>query len=144
MKIFRNVSFLLLAIAAFSSIPVLAQQRKLGLPARVMAVDSPRVSRSLIVSMEKRLDDRITRLWEDNPLSVLGSTRGIYLDGYGAVFTVEVNPAVQPLTLMNPVLTPADKTNFPQEEAGAHSSVEESTHVGAGRYGRFARSGGCQ
>ena len=94
-KILRNVSFLLLAIGVLT-----------------LAADSPRVSRTLIVSMEKRLDDRITRLWEDNPLSVVGLTRGIYLDGYGAVFTAEVNPAVQPLTLMNPILTPADKTNF--------------------------------
>jgi hypothetical protein len=81
-----------------------------------MAGDSPRVSRPLIVSMEKRLDDRITRLWDDNPLSVLGLTRGIYIEGFGAVFTVEVNPAVQPLTLMNPVLTPQDKIKFRQKK----------------------------
>jgi hypothetical protein len=82
----------------------------------LMAGDSPRVSRPLIVSMEKRLDDRITRLWDDNPLSVLGLTRGIYIEGFGAVFTVEVNPAVQPLTLMNPVLTPQDKIKFRQKK----------------------------
>src|SRR5271169_6113985 len=82
----------------------------------LMAGDSPRVSRTLIVSTEKRLDDRITRLWDDNPLSVLGLTRGIYIEGFGAVFTVEVNPAVQPLTLMNPVLTPQDKTKFRQKK----------------------------
>ena len=81
-----------------------------------MAGDSPRVSRSVMVSMERRLDERITRLWEDNPLSVLGLTRGIYLEGFGAVFTAEVNPAVQPLTLMNPVLTPQDKIKFRQKK----------------------------
>jgi len=95
MNIAKKTSFLLLTVALLA-----------------MAGDSPRVSRPTMMTMEKRLDDRITHLWDDNPLSVLGSTRGIYLEGYGAVFTAEVNPAVQPLTLMNPVLTPQDKINF--------------------------------
>lgn len=94
MKIARKLSLLVLTVALLAM------------------ADSPRVSRALIVSMEKRLDERISRLWDDNPLSVLGATRGIYLDGFGTVFTAEINPAVQPLTLMNPVLTPQDKINF--------------------------------
>jgi len=95
MNIAKKLSFLVLAAALLA-----------------MAGDSPRVSRSAMTTMEKSLDERITRLWDDNPISVLGSTRGIYLEGFGAVFTAEVNPAVQPLTLMNPVLTPQDKINF--------------------------------
>src|SRR5580700_1253491 len=99
MNIARKLSFLVLAFALLA-----------------MAGDSPRVSRQLIVSMEKRLDERISRLWDDNPLSVLGATRGIYLEGYGTVFTAEVNPAVQPLTLMNPILTPQDKIKFQKKK----------------------------
>ena len=99
MNIAKKLSFLVLAVAYLA-----------------MAGDSPRVNRSVMVSMERRLDERITRLWEDNPLSVLGLTRGIYLEGFGAVFTAEVNPAVQPLTLMNPVLTPQDKIKFRQKK----------------------------
>jgi hypothetical protein len=81
-----------------------------------MAANSPRVGRGLIASMEKSLDERISRLWPDNPLSILGSTRGIYLEKYGAVFTAEVNMVPQPLTLMNPILTPADKANFQKKK----------------------------
>ena len=99
MNIAKKLSFLVLAVALLA-----------------MAGDSPRVSRQLIVSMEKRLDERISRLWDDNPLSVLGTTRGIYLEGFGAVFTAEINPAVQPLTLMNPILTPQDKIKFHQKK----------------------------
>jgi hypothetical protein len=55
------------------------------------AGDKPRVERKTLVAMEKSLDDRVTRLWDDNPFLLLGPTRGIYLEGYGAVFTAEVN-----------------------------------------------------
>jgi hypothetical protein len=75
----------------------------------VPAADSPRVGRSLIASAEKSLDDRIARLWDDNPVALLGSTRGIYLDGFGAVFTAEVNMAVGGSTLMHPVWNKEDK-----------------------------------
>jgi hypothetical protein len=99
LRIFKKTTFLLLAVALLA-----------------LAGDSPRVSRNVMVSMEKSLDDKITRLWDDNPLSVLGPTRGLYLDGFGAVFTAEINPVVQPLTLMNPVLTPQDKVKFRQKK----------------------------
>ena len=55
------------------------------------AVDKPRVSRQTLITMEKSLDDRVTRLWDDNPFVLLGPTRAVYLEGYGAVFTAEVN-----------------------------------------------------
>lgn len=73
------------------------------------AADSARVARATVVTAEKSLDDRIARLWDDNPLALLGSTRGIYLDGYGAVFTAEVNMVVNQATLMHPVLSKEDK-----------------------------------
>jgi len=55
------------------------------------AGDKPRVERKTLVAMEKSLDERVTRLWDDNPFLLLGPTRGVYLDGYGVVFTTEVN-----------------------------------------------------
>ena len=73
------------------------------------AADSPRVNRSALVTVEKSLDDRITRLWDDGPVALLGYTRGIYLEGYGAVFTAEVNLAAGGATLMHPVLNKEDK-----------------------------------
>ena len=95
MKISKKVPFLLVAVALLA-----------------MAADSPRVGRSVITSMERSLDQRIGRLWPDNPVSVVGSTRGIYLEKYGAVFTAEVSMMAPAATLMNPILTPAEKTSF--------------------------------
>ncbi len=99
MNISKKLSFLVLAVAVLA-----------------MAGDSPRVNRQLIISMEKRLDDRITRLWDDNPISVVGITRGIYLEGFGAVFTAEVNTTASPLGMMHLTLTPEDKIKFHQKK----------------------------
>lgn len=59
------------------------------------------VPRGVIASVERNMDDRVSRLWADNPLILMGPTRGVYLEGYGAVFTVEVN-----MVIGLPVATP--------------------------------------
>ena len=69
------------------------------------AATAPRVGRSTIVTLEKGLDDRISRLWDDNPYLLLGSTRGVYLENYGAVFTAEVNLVPNPTSLMHANVT---------------------------------------
>ena len=69
------------------------------------ATSGPRVSRGTLASMEKSLDERIQSLWNDNPYLLLGTTRGVYLEGYGAVFTAEVNLVMNPVALMNTRIT---------------------------------------
>jgi hypothetical protein len=63
------------------------------------AVDRPRVKRAAIEAMQRLCDQRIVRLVED-PLLLLGNTHGVYLEGYGAVFTAEMNlflgPTISP------------------------------------------------
>jgi hypothetical protein len=74
----------LLLIAAFLPLPA---QR--ALPSRVE-----------IAAMERSFDQKLQRFSIDTPIEVLGLTRGIYLEGYGAVFTAEVNlvqtPGISP------------------------------------------------
>ncbi len=53
--------------------------------------DKPKVDRAAIVIVEKRIDQGFEKLFPDNPYLLLGMTRGVYLDGYGAVFSAEVN-----------------------------------------------------
>jgi hypothetical protein len=82
------------------------------------AADSPRVGPAALVTAEKSLDDRIARRWDDNPLALLGSTRGIYLEGYGAVFTAEVNMVIGGgATLMHPILNKTDKDMHRKKKA---------------------------
>jgi hypothetical protein len=51
----------------------------------------PRVSREALHTMELSVDKRILTFSVDAPFELLGNTRGLYLEGYGAVFTTEVN-----------------------------------------------------
>ena len=64
------------------------------------ANDSPRVTRTMLIPMEKSFDSRVARLSQDNPFVLLGPTRGVYLEGYGAVFTAEINLVSEPAALM--------------------------------------------
>ena len=58
--------------------------------------------------MEKSLDSRIAQLWTDTPYLLIGTTRGVYLDGYGAVFTAEVNLVSNPSSMMSASVSKAD------------------------------------
>jgi hypothetical protein len=93
MKILKNhltVPFLLLLVVAASAI----------------ASDAPRVPRTTLAAAEKSLDNRFAGLWSDNPFIMLGPTRGVYLDGYGAVFTAEVNLVAGPqIGILTPSMT---------------------------------------
>lgn len=57
----------------------------------VGAADAPRVSRAALAPMEKAFDRRLEGWNVDDPAMLLGNTRGVYLEGYGVVFTAEIN-----------------------------------------------------
>ena len=58
--------------------------------------DKPRVSHAALAAVEKIFDSRIQHANPADPLDLLGNTRGIYLAGYGAVFTTAVDLIVSP------------------------------------------------
>jgi hypothetical protein len=59
------------------------------------SAEKPRPKRAAVKAMEVSFDQRIQRL-ADDPFILVGFTRGVYLEGYGAVFTAEVNLAIGP------------------------------------------------
>src|SRR5580704_967615 len=73
--------------------------------AAIFAATTPRVSGNVLKVVELSLDDRIKSLWPDNPFSIIRLTRGLYLDGYGAVFTVDVSPVLSTTSMMHPTVT---------------------------------------
>jgi hypothetical protein len=77
--------------------------------ASTLAAQNARPARSDIAAMEKAMDQRLMRMDLDRPVEVLGLTRGLYVDGFGAVFTAEVNlmPAMG-LSPFRPALTKED------------------------------------
>ena len=77
------------AIVAQSSRIHRSHMRALALSAQ-SAVVSPaaaHVNRAAIRAMEESFDKRVLTASPDTPFDLLGTTRGVYLSGYGAVFT---------------------------------------------------------
>ena len=69
---------------------------------------APGFKRAALVAVEKSFDQRLERL-ADDPYILVGFTRGVYLDGYGAVFTAEVNLANGPArSPFHPAVTKED------------------------------------
>ena len=54
------------------------------------------VSREALAAVEKSFDGRLASLGQEEPFDLLGNTRGIYLEGFGVVFTTEVSPIITP------------------------------------------------
>jgi hypothetical protein len=81
------------------------------------ATDPPRVSRTSLISTEESLDNRFRQSFSDNPYALPGPTRGVYLEGYGVVFTSEVNLVAGPaIHMFHPTATP--------EEIAAHHAAK--------------------
>lgn len=62
-----------------------------ALLAAAQAPADGKVLRATLKSSERTIDDRIQQVTSRAPFVLLGTTRGAYLAGYGAVFTLEVN-----------------------------------------------------
>jgi hypothetical protein len=69
------------------------------------AATAPHVSANLLKAVETSLDAKVSGLWDDNPMSLIRRTRGLYLEGYGAVFTVDVSPVLSTTSMMHPTVT---------------------------------------
>jgi hypothetical protein len=85
---------------------VLALAGALALPATLS--QSPPVTRAAFAGLEKKLDRRILSLDVNDPYELLGTVRGVYLRGYGAVFTTELSLVPTYVTPFDADLTPAD------------------------------------
>jgi len=70
----------------------------IGLATLCFAASEPTVSLSSLKAVEASINDRIRSNIND-PYDVLGPARGTYLEGYGAVFTMEMN-----LVLVSPLM----------------------------------------
>jgi hypothetical protein len=102
-----RISVVLLALGVVSGVITGGAQVT---PRSVRAESKPAVSPDLpnpakalkiapqtFTDLEKHFDNKLaTRYGANDPIDLLGATRGIYLDGYGAVFTTEASLIVTP------------------------------------------------
>jgi hypothetical protein len=71
-----------------------------------------RIPLSAFVNIERTFDAKVSAMASDNlgPVDLLGATRGVYLDGFGVVFTTEMGliqtPTINPF---NTTITEAQK-----------------------------------
>jgi len=86
--------------------------------AAVICLAAPqKVSRNTLSHLERGFDQRIERFNIDDPFMLLGSTRGMYLDKYGAVFTAEINLVTGPaVTPFRPKFTAAEVEKLRQKK----------------------------
>jgi hypothetical protein len=69
------------------------------------AGEAPRVDRAQMEKVEKSLDATLLRFTIDNSHTLIGLTRGVYLEGVGAVLTAEVIVVNAPVNIMHPLPT---------------------------------------
>jgi len=58
---------------------------------RAASTSVPRVSRVSVAAMESSIDDKVALIQIDDPFQMVGGTRGMYINGYGAVFMSELD-----------------------------------------------------
>jgi hypothetical protein len=61
-----------------------------------MPAEKPAVTRAALAAVESSFDGRIQRLGQAEPFDLLGNTRGVYLEGFGVVFSAELSLIVTP------------------------------------------------
>ncbi len=59
--------------------------------------DTATIPRAKVANAEKLIDTQLAAMYPEEPWFLLGPARGVYLDGYGVVFTAEVNLATGPV-----------------------------------------------
>ncbi len=73
--------------------------------ASAAAGETPRVNRVQMEIAEKGLDATLQRLTPDYTSTLIGPSRGVYLDGVGVVLTAEVIVVNAPVGIMHPLPT---------------------------------------
>ena len=92
-------------------------------PAGGFGIAPSKIPLRALYPLERASDDKLRTIGEPNTMDVLGATRGVYLDGYGAVFTSEISLAT------GPALYAFHQTITPQEKAGTHQKMVQRLPV---------------
>ena len=83
----KVATFFLMAACALAQAPLKVAAVNPGSAAPVVS-GSPRQA---IADVEKRLDSKLDQVGGKDRVYILGLTRGLYLQGYGAVFSAELD-----------------------------------------------------
>jgi hypothetical protein len=98
--------FLAAAALAFAQAPLKV--------AAVSPATAPAPQRQILTDLEKRLDTKVSQVGGKDQVYLLGLTRGLYLAGYGTVFTQELD------LIETPGISPFHQQISPQEIVTVH------------------------
>lgn len=105
-----------LALAVLTTLPLLcAEPPRLPTTRRAPLIvagpiDTSGIRRATFSSIEKRIDKRLMSTPANDPCDLLGATRGLYVDGFGGVFTAELSLALTPgVNPFRPEVSPAER-----------------------------------
>jgi hypothetical protein len=96
-----------------------------GVAAAAVADAPTPVRRAVIRAAEVSLKDRLVRIFPDTP-AVTGEPRGIYIDGFGAVFTAEMQPVYDGTSLMHAILRPEEKAQVLAKKKARIPEIEKA------------------
>lgn len=91
--------------------------------------EKPQVSRAVLADLERKLDRAIPALETTDPYDLLGTARGVYLPGYGAVFTTELNLLPAYYSPFNPLPTGAGIEKLRQRKLARLPLLKRSMRV---------------
>ena len=112
-------SALLFALAVpLACVPALAQisiPTKAAAPAvSGLSMGASRLGPRSFEALEKKFDAELKTTGANDPIELLGGTRGLYLDGYGVIFTTEVS------LIFTPSINPFHQQVTPEEASNVH------------------------
>jgi hypothetical protein len=86
-----------------------------------------RITRASLRTLERTADGSFETLVKDDPMSILGATRAVYLDGYGVVFSteVELSPSAAP-NPFRPAFSKEDIARLKEKKRVRISFLKES------------------
>lgn len=124
----RTIVVVLLALA-----PAMAQIRPVGANPPAPAPEAAKVSASASIlpasrparislaslnALQTGFDNELGSYNVDDPIDILGKTRGVYLSDYGVLFTTELSPIVTPgINPFHQVITDQEKARTRQRKA---------------------------
>ena len=88
--------FVALAMALPVSYAQTPPKRVAVSPPAAVTEAATHISQGMLANLEKNFDLRLTAADAKDPMEILGGTRGLYVEGFGTVFTTELSLIVTP------------------------------------------------
>ncbi len=92
------------------------------------AATESRVSRATILAVEKAIDDKLS-IRSADPYDLMGMARGTYLEGYGTLFTVEldlINAGPINISPFKPTISNEEKTTTRERKTKKLTELKET------------------